>query len=81
MPLTISDPELEKLGMTEAEARIEIACRLFDCGKLEFGPAIRWSGLTRTGFESALLDRGLPVYRITEEMLREEIAAADNFGA
>ena len=80
MPLTISDPDLEKMGMTEDEARVEIACRMYDCGKLSFGPAIRWSGLTRTAFESALIDRGLPVYRITEEMLREELEAADNFG-
>jgi len=76
MPLTISDPELEKLGMTEAEARVEIACRLYDCQRLSFAEAIRWSGLSRTGFESALIDRGLPVYRLTEEMLREELEAA-----
>jgi predicted HTH domain antitoxin len=80
MPLTISDPDLEAAGMTADEARIEIACRLYDCQRLSFGEAIRWSGLHRTGFESALLDRGLPVYRLTEEDLAQELASLNEIG-
>lgn len=77
MPLTISDPDLAAAGLTEEAARVEIACRLYDSQLLPFGAAIRWSGLHRTGFEEALLDRGLPVYRITEAMLEQEFAAAE----
>ncbi|MDA1018123.1 MAG: UPF0175 family protein [Planctomycetota bacterium] len=80
MPLTISDPQLEAAGLSEAGARVEIACRLFDCGKLSFGAAIRWSGLRRTGFESALLDRGLAVYRMTEADLEQDLATLERMG-
>ena len=62
MPLLFPDVLLHASGMTEDEARVEIACRLFDDQSLTFAQAIQWSGLTRTGFESALLERGFPVF-------------------
>ena len=77
MPLIIDDEMLQTAGMTEAEARIEVACRLYDAEKLTFGQAIQWSGLRRTLFESALIDRGLPVYKITLEDLQEDMANLD----
>lgn len=80
MPLTISDPLLEAAGLSEAEARVEIACRLYDCQRLSFAEAICWSGLSRTGFESALLDRSLPVYRLTEADLDQDLATLAQMG-
>lgn len=74
MPLTISDAFLSEAGLGEAEARIEIACRLYDAERLAFCPAIRWSGLTRGEFEDALRERGLPVYRITREDFEQDLA-------
>ena len=41
MPLTISDDLLAKAGLTERDARIEIACRLYDAGKLTMPAATR----------------------------------------
>ena len=75
MPLVFPDVLLNASGMTEDEARVEIACRLFDSQSLTFAQAIQWSGLTRTGFESALLERGLPVYRVTLEDLKHDLEA------
>jgi hypothetical protein len=33
MPVIIPDETLKQAGLTESEARIEIACRLFDADK------------------------------------------------
>src|SRR3954471_5788726 len=60
MPLTISDEVLNQLKMDEREARIEIACRLFDAGKLSKPAACRFTGLSRVEFEGELSKRGLP---------------------
>ena len=45
MPLTISDDWLAASHMAEQEARLEIACRLYDAGKLNFPIATRWAGV------------------------------------
>lgn len=60
MPLTIPDDTLNDLKMNEREARIEIACRLFDVNKLSKPAACRFSGLSRVEFEGELSKRGLP---------------------
>lgn len=64
MPLVIPDELLQELGLDEREARIEIACRLFDAGKLSKASAGRLAGLSRPDFEAALIERGLPWVRI-----------------
>jgi predicted HTH domain antitoxin len=51
MPIVISDETLEQAGLTEREALIEIACRLFDVGKLHLWPAAKMAGLSRVEFE------------------------------
>ena len=71
--LTISDELLCESQMAEDEARVEIACRLFDAGKLTFPVAGRWAGLSRRDFEQELLDRGLPIVRISDESLDEDL--------
>ena len=60
--------------MSESEARVEIACRLFAAGTLSFPAATRWAGgLARRDFEQALLDRDLPVVHIDDESLNEDL--------
>jgi predicted HTH domain antitoxin len=80
MPLTLSDEVLKQAGMTAEEARIEIACRLFDARKLGLWPAARFAGLTRTQFEGELLERGIPLYRPTIADIDAEMAAMDRLG-
>ena len=77
MPVTISDDVLQQAGMTEREARIEIACRLYDAGKLHLWPAAQLAGLTRDEFWAELLARGLPVFTITEQDLRSDLETLD----
>jgi len=80
MPLTIPDELLSDAGITPDDARLEFACRLYDGGRLSFGQAIRWSGLTRTDFEAAMLARGLPLYRPTVEDLERDLDTLARLG-
>jgi predicted HTH domain antitoxin len=80
MPVTIPDETLEQAGLTEREALIEIACRLFDVGKLHLWPAAKLAELSRTEFETELLHRGIPIYRPTVEDLNEDLENIKRLG-
>jgi predicted HTH domain antitoxin len=79
MPLVLPDEALAALGMNEPEARVEIACRLFDAGKIAFGHAAALAGLTETEFDDALVHRGLPRYRYTPTDLESDLKALGGF--
>jgi len=78
--LSIPDDALKEAGLTEAEASIELACRLFDIGRLSLWSAAHVAGLSRTEFESELLNRRIPIYRPTPADLAEDMAALDKLG-
>lgn len=80
MPLTIPDEILAEAQLTERAAQIEIACRLFDAGRLTLWQAARWVGLSRTAFESELLDRKIPIYRLTAEELESDVETLRRLG-
>jgi predicted HTH domain antitoxin len=80
MPLIFSDEILEKVGMSADEARVEIACRLFDAGKLDLWPAAQLAQMSRIEFESELSNRKIPIYRLTLEDLVAEQKALDQLG-
>ena len=61
MPVTLSDELRSEAGLSEQDAKLEIACRLYDAGKLTMPQATRWAGIMRVAFENALLERTLPV--------------------
>lgn len=73
MPVTLPDQLLAEAGLSEGEAKLEIACRLYDAGKLTMPQATRWAGITRVEFEAALLDRDLPLVRADERYWEQEI--------
>ena len=73
MPIIISDETLKQAGLSEREALVEIACRLFDADKLNLWPAAKLAGMSRGEFESELMSRGIATYRIDEEYLRHEL--------
>jgi predicted HTH domain antitoxin len=80
MPLVISDEALQAAGMTEQEAKVEIACRLFDAGKLTLGHAAQMAGLSELEFESELARRCIPRYRYTDEMLGQDVETLKKLG-
>jgi predicted HTH domain antitoxin len=80
MPLIVSDELLIEAGLSEQQARIEFACRLFDIGKLNFWPAAQLAGLDRVEFERELRDRKIPIYRPSPEHLDKDLAALDRLG-
>jgi predicted HTH domain antitoxin len=73
MTLTIPDEALEDSGMSERDLLVEIACRLFDAGKLSKWRASRMVGMTRDEFNAELGDRGLAVIHYTAEDLDREL--------
>ncbi len=80
MPLTITDDELRAMGMSPREAREEIACRVFDAGRVGFHGAMRLAGLDRIEFEQSLAARGIAIYRPTVDDLHEDLAALRRAG-
>ena len=76
MPLTLSDELLKQAGMTADEARVEIACRLFDAGKLALWPAAQLAGMSRVEFLLGLQRLGAPALDLDEG----EMAAEAEFG-
>jgi len=80
MPVTLPDRLLVEAGLSEEDAKLEIACRLYDAGKLTMPQAIRWAEITRAEFEVALLERQLPLIRVDERYWNEEVASVDRLG-
>jgi predicted HTH domain antitoxin len=80
MSLTIPDSVLEQAGLSEDEARVEIACRLFEMRRLSLWQAAQWAGLARVEMEAELLRRGIPLYDISADQLDAELAAMDRLG-
>ncbi len=78
--LNIPDEVLKEAGLSEREAVVEFACRLFDAGKLTLWSAARFAGLDRPGMEDALLARGIPIYRPQLSDLAEDLAMLRHLG-
>jgi predicted HTH domain antitoxin len=73
MPITIPDDILRDAGLTEREALIEIACRLYDAEKLDKTAACRLCGLVRPAFEEELYKRKLPLYHLSVEEFEQDM--------
>ncbi len=78
--VTIPDDILKEAGLSEQEAVVEFACRLFDAGKLTLWSAARFAGLDRNGMEDALLARGIPIYRPQVSDLAEDMETIKHLG-
>lgn len=79
MPLTISDEVLRQAGLSECQARIELACLLLDQGRLALWPAARVAGLSRGAFERELIARSIPVYRMTRQEFERDLRSLRDF--
>jgi predicted HTH domain antitoxin len=78
--LRIPDDVLEKAGITEREAVLELACRLFETGRLTLFFAARLAGLSQPEFEDVLLERKIPIYRYTGDDLQNDLRTLRNTG-
>jgi predicted HTH domain antitoxin len=78
--LNVPDNVLTETGLTERELLVELACRLFDTGKLSLWLAARMAGLDRNGMEDALLQRGIAVYRPTLDDLAKDLETINRLG-
>lgn len=78
--MTITDEQLRSMGLSEREAAIEFACRLFDTGRLTFHAAMRFAALDRVEFEEALRAREIAIYRPTVDELQREVDALKRSG-
>jgi predicted HTH domain antitoxin len=66
MPLVIPDDILAESRLTEAQARVEIACRFYAAGRLALPSAARLAGLDSSQFEGELTGRGIPIREDSE---------------
>jgi predicted HTH domain antitoxin len=80
MPLVIPDETLREAGLSESDALIEFACRLFDAGRLTLWGAAKLASLSRVAFEEELQARRIAWLRRDEEDLAEDLAAMDRLG-
>jgi predicted HTH domain antitoxin len=80
MPLVIPDELLLETGLDEHEALVEIACRLFEGGKLTLGSALKFAGMGRTKFEDELRSRQIAIYRPGLDELANDLAVLDRLG-
>jgi predicted HTH domain antitoxin len=73
MTLHIPDEVLAESGLTEREMLIELACRLYDSGKLSKSHARLLAGLGRDEFNAELAQRGLAVIHYSQEDLDRDV--------
>ena len=77
MPLVISDETLKEAGLTAGDALVEFACRLFDADKITLWSAAKLAGLSRVGFEQALRERKIAVYRPQASDLADDLSSLE----
>lgn len=71
--LQIPDDVLKQAGITEREAMLELACRLFETGRLSLFFAARLASLSQPEFEDVLLEKKISIYRYTEDDLEDDL--------
>jgi predicted HTH domain antitoxin len=59
--------------VTAEEARLLLAIRLFEIGRLSMGQAARLAGYSRSTFMELLGKRGVPVFDYPAEDLKKEL--------
>jgi len=68
------------MNLSERDAKVEIACHLFEVGRLRFHAAMRLAGVERGVFEEALNLRGIAIHRPTVDDLQQDLAALKKMG-
>ena len=79
--LNVPEDLLKRLGPNDQEALVEIACRLYETGRLRFDEAARLASMELDAFGRACTSRQIPVYWYDTEDLRSDVEALKNMGA
>jgi predicted HTH domain antitoxin len=74
MIVELPDAELANLGLTNAQARIEVAVGLYSGRQVTMGRASRIAGLSQAAFMQELGRRGISL-NYTEEDAQHDVAA------
>jgi predicted HTH domain antitoxin len=61
--------------LSEEEARLLFAVKLFETGKVSLGQAAKMAGFSKRAFMDVLSRHGIPVFNYDPEELREEAHA------
>ena len=77
MELTLTVPDMANLSQTEAQ--ILFAIKLFEAEKLSLGKAAEVAGLSYRTFRELLIRYGVPIVTMSEEDVKQEITNADRF--
>jgi predicted HTH domain antitoxin len=77
MQLTLTIPD--SVGVSQADAQILLAIKLFETKRLPLGKAAEVAGLSYRTFYELLLQYGVPIVTLTEDDIRKEIENADRF--
>jgi predicted HTH domain antitoxin len=80
MPRTVSDPLADQADSADSESPLDMACRLFELRQLSLWQAARRAGVERVVMEAELLRRGVPLYEVTADQLKAELAVMDRLG-
>ena len=81
MPVVIPDETLSEAGLSEREGLVEIACRLFEAGRLTLWSGARLAQLSRVAFEQELRARHIALYRPTVADLQADLKPWTNSGS
>ena len=77
MQLNLTIPD--SANISETDAQIMLATKLYETEKLSLGQAAQVAGLSYRTFYELLVRYGEPVFTVTEEELKSDIANARRF--
>ncbi len=79
--LNIPDNVLQKAGISSQEALLELACRLFDTGRLSLSDSAKLAGMSAQQFEGFLTTKGIPMHLFNEANLKDDVQSIEKSGA
>ena len=77
MKLMLTVPDT--INLSQPEAQILFAIKLFEAEKLSLGKAAEVAGLAYRTFYELLVRYGVPIVDMTEEDIKQEISNVDRF--
>ncbi len=78
--LIVPDDLLRRLGRSNEEALVEIACRLYETNRLRLDEGARLASLELSDFAKACEARRIPVYWYTEHELEHDLETLTRIG-